>query len=225
MSEERVPLPGGWSRERIDADLKANADERERIRTAPATPEERAAQEAYFAALKARQAGASVVMTERQKRVALARHHLDIATDMLDALSPDDPGFPAEDRRLRLVVAIQLGILGSFEDALDICPEEETPYRERWAELLAAELRDDDDMCACEGTATTLDHPATGVTCAVTIPAHKIEGDFPSTRRHLWVWAIRCTVCGALNLRRELTPSAAAVLNARDDRPDAEAMA
>lgn len=218
-SDELKALLG--ERWKPEEDVEQNRSRRDQLIAAPAGPAERAAQEAYLAAVKERAAlGGNAALSERQRRVAMAARELEENLRTYEFLwdRPADqraaPEWEEAVRGVKINAAANAFVLGDFALAVQLSPDDheaEATYRE----YLDAELRDDDDLCECPRTRTSEEIAHTKGAGAVpvrrTIELNNLvpAGDFPSPRRNCWVWAHRCLVCGMLNLRRELDPTAA----------------
>lgn len=120
---------------------------------------------------------------------------------------------------LSLVLANALMVQGAFREAIEVLPDipEADKHRVRFRELLDAYERDDDDLCDCEPP--LVDAPEGKG--KLQMPKHHLEGDYWTSRG--WMRGLRCTVCGMLNLRAELTPEAARGLQARGAKSDRDA--
>lgn len=209
--DELIPLPGGTDPKRVAADVAANRAHVARILEAPETDVEKAAQLEYFAAIQARSDGGGVRLKERQKRITFAKLRLDEMLQMLEMWGPDETG-PAIDHA-KLAAASYYFMLGLFQDAIDILPAGNEAVRAQYQRYLDAENRDDDDLCSCSDYAApakiAVERGGKLLDFTVFQTAHTVMGEFPSKDRHEWVIAIQCVQCEHLNLRMELTDSAA----------------
>lgn len=211
--DEIIPLPGGMDPKRVEADIAANRAHVERILSNPETDEERAAQMEYFAAIQDRSDTGGARLKERQKRIAFAKVRLDEFLHMLEMWGPDETG-PNIDHA-KLAAANYYFMLGLFEEAFAITPAGSAfdPYRAKFQRYKEAEDRDDDDLCSCSDyvAMAKLATQKNGKLYDVPVfqTAHTVVGEFPSKNRHEWVLAIQCVQCDWLNLRMELTESAA----------------
>lgn len=235
-ADEPIELPGGRSKAKVARDIKAMRAHAKRIQTEPATPAEREAQRLYLEAVAERGAGGNVTLSERQKRIALAQRHLVEAQAILAMVPRRAENRKAEVERLKLSIANCHFVLGQFEEAIAACPRSAKDHLRQFREYHKADLRDDDDLCLCsdivgkalvpvtpnsKGVAAGKDYERT-----VFVTAHTVEGEFPNARRGDWVFAIRCVQCSWLNLRAELTESAAREELAKSTKgPDAVVMA
>lgn len=218
-ADEKIPLPGGKAKAKVAADIRKMRAHAKRIQTAPETAEEREAQRLYLEAIAERGASGNVTLSARQKRISLAKRHLEEAKSILAMVPRKAENRKAEVERLKLSIANCHFVLGQFEEAIAACPRSAKDHLRQFREYHKADIRDDDALCMCSDTVGQAmipvnpnpNRPSSEKEFPRTVfqTAHTVEGEFPNARRGDWVLAIRCVQCGWLNLRAELTESAA----------------
>lgn len=242
-------LWGGMSPERIALDQERQRVARDTILNNPTTDEQRAAQAEYVATLEAMQlAGNTGTLTSRQKRLTHAARTERTCREIIESTKRNwaetvrmlqkaecdvDPNvMPAmyldSIVRAERGLAQALFVQGRFDEAIEAakgCADDLIPM---YQEFLDAELRDDQQLCDCPNTTETkalVEVAGKDTEQNIVLSNEHLIGEFPSIRRNKWVAAIRCMICGHLNLREELTPSAARTENARANTlPDVRAL-
>lgn len=210
LREERERMSAGVDLGALVAD---NARRKAELLARPETAAEARAQEEYLASVASRADASPRYVSDYHRNLAVAARDRDEYGKSLRFLSSLDLGALAATaadigNHVRAVLGLKVNLaaayftLGEFETARITYPYHDQT-RIRYEEYAAADLRPDDLECDCPKMVDAVER---GV--AIRVPSQFSEGEFPNARRSAKVYAVRCKLCGDVNLRPDLTEAA-----------------